>query len=209
MVTTAEIVSTIGVIKRHYGFFAFENTIWLVMFLAVLISSLRCRWVAHSTFDPTERPSLLVACRMLGCFLSLGLVLYNVLIDVPMYIRLYRDTISQPGYNLALYEGMVHGLRCQQMLSIDDKTWREYMLWMSLNYLALPTWMNYICAITGRHRVRGHNEAGKWSQGIYLAAILAGATIIVAALASNLPDEYSWFASHIASLLRAQVAHIL
>lgn len=42
------------------------------------------------------------------------------------------------------------------MLPIDDVRWREFMLWMSLNYVALPLWMCYICAITGRRPIVGY-----------------------------------------------------
>jgi len=169
MVTTAEIVSDIGVVKRHYGFFALENSIWLVMFALLFLSTLRCKWVAYSRTDASERPSVLVSCRMLALALSAVLITYNAVEDVPMYWRLYQEKVVAGQadarspyfgqYDLPFVDGVRHGFRCQTMLSMDDGEWRPVMLWMSLNYVSLPIWMCALCAITHRHAVLGFNEA--------------------------------------------------
>jgi len=168
LVGLAELVSDTGVIKRHYGLFAVENSLWVVLFGAIVLTTLRCKWVAYSQTDRAERPSILVACRMLALVLAALLIAYNVCEDVPMYWRLYvhkvRDGQADPRspfygqYDLPFADGFVHGLRCQRVMGVDDERWRPFMLWMSLNYLALPIWMCAICAITARHAVVGFNE---------------------------------------------------
>ena len=167
LVALAEIVSDIGVVKRHYGFFAVENSLWVVLFSAVFASTLRCKWVAYSQTDRAERPSILVACRTLALVLAALLVLYNVLEDVPMYHRLYTEKVvvgqadaASPHYgryDLPFASGLAHGLRCHQMLDVDDERWRPFMLWMALNYVALPAWMCFVCAITARRMIVGFN----------------------------------------------------
>ena len=139
-----------------------------VLFSAVFMSTLRCKWVAYSQTDRTERPSILVACRILALVLAALLITYNVLEDVPMYHRLYAEKVrdgqadaASPHYgeyDLPLRGGLAHGLRCHRVMGVDDERWRPFMLWMSLNYLALPLWMCMICAITARHAVVGFNE---------------------------------------------------
>ena len=168
LVALAELVSDVGVIKRHYGFFAVENSLWALLFAAVFMSTLRSQWVAYSHHDRTERPSILVACRMLALVLAFILVAYNSLEDVPMYYRQYVQTVvegqadpSSPAYgryDLPFRDGLVHGLHCHRLMPVDDEGWRPFMVWMSLNYLALPLWMVAICAITARHAVVGFNE---------------------------------------------------
>lgn len=109
---------------------------------------------------------------MLALVLAALLVAYNVFEDVPMYYRQYVATViegqadaTSPYYGeyaLPLLDGFAHGMRCHRRMSIDDERWRPFMLWMALNYLALPLWMVAICAITARHAVVGFNErAGK------------------------------------------------
>ena len=169
LVVAAEIVSDFGVIKRHYGLFAVENSIWLVMFAIVFVSTLRTTWVAYSRTDEAERPSTLASCRMLALVCAFILIAYNTFEDVPMYWRLYQEKVvagqadaASPYfglYDLSIAHGVRHGLRCQTMLPIGSAEWRPVMLWMSLNYTALPLWMCYLCAITHRHAVKGFNEA--------------------------------------------------
>ena len=43
------------------------------------------------------------------------------------------------------------------MLDVDDERWRPFMLWMALNYVALPAWMCFVCAITARRMIVGFN----------------------------------------------------
>lgn len=123
MLCVAEVISTIGVVMRSYLLFAIENSIWASLVATLVRQSERARVVAEGSF----RAELLRA-------MGIGLVAYNVFVDVPMYMRFHSQ--SEP---LRLREhGLRDALRCR-FYDGDHDVWRPHMTWMFLNFVATPT----------------------------------------------------------------------
>ena len=118
-ICVAETVSFIGVMKKHYLWFFFENGIWTLCAIAIAAA----RWRALTL------RVVPVAMALFAC--------YNILEDLPMYMRRHKAKTHLLGYNLPLLEGGLDAITCD--LVTDAVTvWRPQMLWMSLNYTINP-----------------------------------------------------------------------
>ena len=122
-IALAQTLSFIGVCKKNYVWFFFENGIWTVVATTMAIRLLG-----------SKRPKALDAVPyLLACF-----VCYNVFEDLPMYLARHAETSSLPGYDLPLIEGAVDAVSCDLVTSTSNATWQPQMLWMWLNYTLNP-----------------------------------------------------------------------
>ena len=62
---------------------------------------------------------------------------YNILEDLPMYLRRHEEKTHLPNYNLPVVAGGLDAITCD-LVTDSDTVWRPQMLWMSLNYTINP-----------------------------------------------------------------------
>ena len=122
LIACAQTISFIGVIKKHYLWFFFENSIWTGCAIVLIFD----------TFMYNKR-----SCYQSLPFLLSLFVFYNVYEDLPMYLHRHADKTHLPGYNLAFVEGFMDSLSCGYV-GQDAKIWDPQMLWMTLNYTIVP-----------------------------------------------------------------------
>lgn len=122
LIAIAQTISFIGVAKKHYGWFFWENFIWTVCAVGVglHVSLYQSRNCYNSV------PFLLF------CFFC-----YNVFEDLPMYLRRHSEHTHLEGYNLGVLEGALDALSCD-LVSQSFSVWRPQMLWQSMNYTVVP-----------------------------------------------------------------------
>ena len=122
MIAVAQTISFIGVMKRHYGWFFFENSIWTICAFGLAI---------HVYLYNSKRQFQAVP------YLLLAFVFYNCYEDLPMYIARNAEKTYLPGYNLGIIEGALDALKCKQV-SQSAEMWNPQMLWQTLNYTIVP-----------------------------------------------------------------------
>ena len=122
LISIAQTLSFIGVMKRHYFWFFFENSIWTLCALGLAVH----------VFLYQKRE-----CFKSVPYLLLAFVFYNVVEDLPMYISRHNEKTHLDGYNLGIVEGAVDALACK-VISQDAKYWDPQMLWQTLNYTLVP-----------------------------------------------------------------------
>lgn len=137
-IAIAECISFLGVIKRQYWFFMFENGTWMVV-AAIVAATIAKNWARGQLGDDARELKLLA-------MFALGfLAVYNAVEDLPMYYRRSQELDYRRG--LSFLEGLGHSAVCQQVTS-SEAVWRPQMIWMGLNYTLAPFACLYIQATT-------------------------------------------------------------
>jgi hypothetical protein len=122
LIAVAETISFIGVIKKHYLWFFFENSIWTLCTILLI----------YDLFMYNKNKSYESVPLLLCLF-----VLYNCCEDLPMYLKRHYDKTHLPGYNVPFVEGLVDSFTCDYV-GHDSKVWDPQMLWQTLNYIIVP-----------------------------------------------------------------------
>jgi hypothetical protein len=122
LIAVAQTLSFVGVIKKHYLWFFFENGLWTVC----------AAGLALHLFLRNTRACFQSVPYMLGLF-----VCYNVYEDLPMYLARHAEKTHLPEYNLGLYDGVLDSLECTRV-SQASEVWAPQMLWQTLNYTIVP-----------------------------------------------------------------------
>jgi len=156
LICLAECVSNTGVIKRHYGFFLVENSIWTIVFFFALTQIFKKRFFGVQYDEakggvPTKL-HMLVITRFVALIAIALFVGYELYFDLPMYYNLWQDTVAkghQDGYNLRFWpEGVNHSLKCHMVVDSASNEWRPIMLWQAANYTAVPLVMILLSYLT-------------------------------------------------------------
>ena len=122
LISCAQTISFIGVMKKHYLWFFFENSIWT--FCAIFLALHVYLYNTRTWFKSVP-------------WLLLAFTCYNLYEDLPMYLQRNKDKTHLPGYNLGIIEGAWDALSCD-LVSQSNHVWDPQMLWQTLNYTIVP-----------------------------------------------------------------------
>ena len=122
LISIAQTISFIGVMKKHYLWFFFENSIWTVCAFCM----------AAYLFLYNSRQKYVSVPYILLCF-----VVYNVVEDLPMYLNRHAEKTHLHGYNIGIIDGALDAVTCN-VVSQSSKIWGPQMLWQTLNYTTVP-----------------------------------------------------------------------
>jgi hypothetical protein len=155
LIVVAQCCSWYGVLTTNYLANAIENSIWAAAFLLVGVAV--CRLLPE--FEGVLRLGLVAAILGIAGYLA-----FLIAIDVPMYLRRWREGISGGRENL----GPVQGLRdasTRWVVTHDFAHWKDEIAWMSL-YFTVAVWASLaLCLVSclgdnlARYRVEPSAEA--------------------------------------------------
>jgi hypothetical protein len=122
IIGVAEVISCCGTAKQNYAWFAVENMIWVCWALCFMVIAFK-------------------AGHCLKVIPFLGLVLYNIFIDVPMYMSKHLDMTGNrkpQHYDQTIAQGLFWDAWHFRTVGFDDKVWQPHMLWMTLMFTGGP-----------------------------------------------------------------------
>lgn len=122
LIAMAQTLSFIGVIKKHYLWFFFENGLWTICATGLALHLF--------LFDKRK-------CYKSVPYLLCLFVCYNIYEDLPMYLARHAERTHMSGYNLGMSEGLLDSLACTR-ISQASEVWAPQMLWQTLNYTIVP-----------------------------------------------------------------------
>ena len=122
LISIAQTISFIGVMKKHYYWFFIENSIWTICAFGMAIHMLM--YNKKKKFNAVK-------------YILLAFVIYNVTEDLPMYLKRDAEKTHLNNYNIGVIEGAIDAITCD-VVSQSSKIWDPQMLWQTLNYTTVP-----------------------------------------------------------------------
>jgi hypothetical protein len=129
LILIAECFSWYGVLTTNYIGNAIENSIWAVTFAAIGTGLARLL----PDFDGMVRLVLATACVGVA-----GYLVFLLAVDVPMYLRRWRDKIADGDRLLRPLEGL-RDASTRWIVTRDLAAWKDEIPWMSL-YFSAAVW---------------------------------------------------------------------
>ena len=137
LIVIAECFSWYAVLTTHYLYNAIENSLWAVAFFLVGVAL--CRLLPE--FNGPVRLALLVA--IVGI---VGFLAFLMTVDVPMYLKRWRQNHASGGRLLAPLDGL-RDVSTRWVVTHDLAEWKEEIAWMSL-YFSAAVWSSLaLCAV--------------------------------------------------------------
>lgn len=122
LISIAQTISFIGVMKKHYYWFFIENSIWTVCAIFMAIYMFLYNFKKKYSTVP---------------YILLLFVVYNITEDLPMYLNRHAEKTHLDNYNIGIIEGALDAMTCN-IISKSSTIWDPQMLWQTLNYTSVP-----------------------------------------------------------------------
>jgi hypothetical protein len=142
LILIAEAFSWYAVLTKKYWANALENSIWAVAFFIVGLGLFRL----IPEFEGPVRAVLLVTIVGIAGYLA-----FLATVDVPMYVKRWREETARGNKPLHPLEGLRDVNRCW-VVTHDISEWREEIPWMSL-YFSAAVWASLaLCVVFSLER---------------------------------------------------------
>jgi hypothetical protein len=139
LITTAQCFCWCGVISLNHLYHAIEESIWAVcaIFVSVVMGS-------FAYYHP-ENASL-VRVGVIGCVISLAFFAFMAIVDVPMYIKRWKENKSKASEkgkaidHMSSFEGAVDAWQ-RRNVTKSWEVWQEETIWLT-GYFSSAVWLS-------------------------------------------------------------------
>jgi hypothetical protein len=139
LIVVAQCCSWYGVLKTNSLAHAIENSIWAVSFL--MVGTALCSLLPE--FEGIVRLGLTAAIVGIAGYLA-----FIMIIDVPMYVNRWRDSLTGGHEFLGLFDGF-RDVSTRWVVTRDIVHWKDEIAWMSL-YFTAAVWTSLaLCLVYG------------------------------------------------------------
>jgi hypothetical protein len=141
MITIAQCFCWCGVVSLNHGYHAIEESIWAVCAILVAIA------MGGFAFYHPENSSL-VRVSLVGAILSLVFFAFMVVVDVPMYIKRWRENhqkSAQKGKTMickSSFDGAIDAFQ-RRNVTRSWEVWKEETIWLT-GYFSSAVWLSLI-----------------------------------------------------------------
>lgn len=135
MLTVAQVLCWFGLITLNHVGHAIEESLWAITFTAVGLAMAVCAPNLTGTWQTVAYG---------GTALCIGYVIFMVTVDVPMYVKRWRQGIAQGEPKLGLAEGFQDALS-RRIVTRDWAIWKPEVAWLT-GYFSCAVWVSIALA---------------------------------------------------------------
>ena len=135
MLTIAQILCWFGLITLNHVGHAIEESLWAITFATVGVAMATCAPNLEGTWQSVAYA---------GTFLCSGYVLFMVTVDVPMYLKRWREGLAHGETKLGLVEGFQDALT-RRIVTRDWAIWKPEVAWLT-GYFSAAVWVSIALA---------------------------------------------------------------
>ncbi|KAL3780028.1 hypothetical protein HJC23_011824 [Cyclotella cryptica] len=138
-ITIAQCFCWCGVVTLNHLYHAIEESIWAVSSIFVAIA------MGNLAYCHPDKPSL-YRVGMVGCIASLAFFMFMASVDVPMYIKRWRENKqnSRKGKKLIRTMSSIEGARdawSRRVVTKNWEFWKEETFWLT-GYFSTAVWLS-------------------------------------------------------------------